>query len=173
MDLSVESNLRGGRPLLAMLVGGAAAGLIDLLYAILANLPRDVAPIRVLQSVASGLLGRAAYQGGAATALLGTALHFAMTIAMAGLFVAASRSLPPIRRHPIAAGLGYGLLIYFAMRWVVVPLSRFPGDLRVINPVELAVHAVGVGLVIAFATRRFAIPFPAMRESRVAEEDSR
>ena len=152
-------------PLLAVLVGGGGAGLIDILYAIGANLPKGVAPIQVLQSVASGLLGRAAYQGGAATAVLGTVLHFALNFVMAALFVAAARSLPQIRQHLMAAGLAYGALIYFAMRWVVVPLSRFPGDLRVINPVELAVHAVGVGLVIAFATRRFAAPF--------AKEDSR
>ena len=42
------------------------------------------------------------------------------------------------------------------MRWVVVPLSRFPGDLRTVHPLEIAVHAFGVGLVIALAARRFA-----------------
>ncbi len=158
-----EAGAVRSEPIVAALTGGAAAGLIDLLYAIGANLPAGVAPIRVLQSVASGLLGRAAYQGGVGTALLGTALHFAMTIVMAALFVAVARSAPPIRRHLIAAGLAYGVLIYFAMRWVVVPLSHFPGDLRVVRPVELAVHAVGVGLVIALAARRFAL-----RAERVA-----
>ena len=146
----------GTGPLAAILIGGGAAGLIDILFAIGANLPRGVAPIKVLQSVASGLLGRAAYQGGVGTALLGTLLHFTMTLAMAALFVAAARSIAPVRQHLIVAGLAYGALIYFAMRWVVVPLSRFPGEMRVVNPVELAVHVIGVGLVIALATRRFA-----------------
>ena len=140
----------------AALVGGLAAGAIDIAYAILASLPKGVSPDKVLQSVASGLLGRAAYQGGAATALLGLLLHFAICLAIAFLFVAAARHLAPIRQHLLAAGLAYGVLVYFAMRWVVVPLSRFPGDLRVIQPLELAVHAVGVGLVIALAARRFA-----------------
>ena len=157
MESTAEPEVLGGEPVLAMITGAVAAGLIDLLYAIGANLQVGVAPIRVLQSVASGLLGRDAYQGGAATALLGTALHFAMTLIMAASFVAAARSVPHIRRHLIAAGLAYGVLIYFAMRWMVVPLSYFPGDLRVVNPVELAVHAFGVGLVIALATRRCAV----------------
>ena len=161
MDDEAGPKAHRGHPLLAVLAGGAAAGLIDLLYAIGANLPKGVAPTRVLQSVASGLLGREAYQGGAATALLGTALHFAMAMVMAALFVAVARSVAPIRRHLIAAGLFYGFILYFAMRWVVVPLSQFPGDLRVINPVELAVHIFGVGLVIAFATRWFALPISA------------
>lgn len=156
MENAAARGYLGTGPLAAILVGGGAAGLIDILYAIAASLPKSVAPIRVLQSVASGLLGRAAYQGGAGTALLGTLLHFAMTLAMAALFVAAARSIAPVRQHLIVAGLAYGALIYFAMRWVVVPLSRFPGEMRVVNPVELAVHVIGVGLVIALATRRFA-----------------
>ena len=141
---------------LAVLVGGGVAGAIDILYAIGANLPKGVAPTRILQSVASGLLGRDAYQGGAATALLGLALHFTMTLIMAATFVAAARTIAQIRQHLLAAGLAYGALIYFAMRWVVAPLSRFPGDLRAVHWVELGVHMVGVGLVIALAARRFA-----------------
>lgn len=147
----------GREPLLAILVGGGVGGLIDILYAIGVNLPRGIAPSRILQSVASGLFGRSAYDGGAATAALGAALHFAMTLAMATLFVAVARSVPLVRRNLIAAGLVYGGLIYFAMRWVVVPLSLFPGDLRAVHPVELGVHILGVGLVMALATRRFGL----------------
>jgi hypothetical protein len=144
----------------AILAGGLVAGAIDIAYAITANyLQSGVSPGRVLQSVASGLLGRGAFQGGAATAALGLLLHFAMTVAMAAIFLAAVRALPPLRQHLLLAGLVYGGLIYFAMRWVVVPLSRFPGDLRTFGALEFAVHAVGVGLVIALAVRRFA-PMP-------------
>ncbi len=129
MDQTAASAGVANGNLTAILVGGFVAGAIDISYAILANLAR-VAPERVLQSVASGLLGRASYQGGAPTAWLGLFLHFAMAIAMAAIFVAAARSLAPVRQHLIVAGLVYGALIYFAMRWVVVPLSRFPGDMR-------------------------------------------
>jgi hypothetical protein len=82
-----------------------------------------------------------------------------MTIAMAALFIAAARVVPAIRTNLLAAGLAYGALIYFAMRWAVVPLSRFPGDLRQIQAVEIAVHMLCVGLVIALTARRLgAIP---------------
>ena len=157
MDQAAISNAAPNGVLTAILVGGSIAGAIDIGYAILANLPR-VAPERVLQSVASGLLGRASYEGGAPTASLGLFLHFAMTLAMAAIFVAAARAFPLVRQHLIVAGLVYGALVFFTMRWVVVPLSRFPGDLRHVNPVELLVHILGVGLVIALATRRFGYP---------------
>lgn len=139
----------------AAFTGGAAAGAIDIVYAILASDANGVSADRVLQSIASGLLGSEAYRGGATTAALGLTLHFLMTFAMALLFVEAARRFAPLRQHLLLGGLAYGAAIYFAMRWVVVPLSRFPGDLRSFNLVGLAVHMIGVGLVIALAARRF------------------
>ena len=112
--------------LTAILVGGFIAGAIDISYAIIVNLPR-VAPARVLQSVASGLLGRAAYEGGAPTAWLGLFLHFAMAardgrdLRRRRPLAAAGAPASDRRRHRLRR------LIYFVMRWVVVPLSRFPG----------------------------------------------
>ena len=155
MDQAAVSQAVPNGNLTAILVGGFIAGAIDISYAIISSLSR-VAPERILQSVASGLLGRDAFEGGAPTALLGLVLHFAICTAIAAIFVSAARALPPLRQHLIAAGIVYGASVYFVMRWVVVPLSRFPGDLRIVHPLEIAVHAFGVGLVIALAARRFA-----------------
>lgn len=136
----------------AALVGGVIAGAVDISYAIVVNLA-NVSPSRVLQSVASGLLGRDSFEGGLAIAAAGLALHFAMTILMALLFIIGVRAFAPLRRHVIAAGLLYGAAIFFVMRWIVVPLSRFPGDLRHVYVSELVVHILGVGLVIALAAQ--------------------
>lgn len=138
----------------AVLAGGAIAGAIDISYAIVASWPK-ASPGRVLQSVASGVLGKAAFDGGVPAAALGLALHFLMTTVMALAFIVAARSIPVVRNNLVAAGLAYGCGVYFFMRWVVAPLSRVPADLRVIHPLEIAVHAVGVGLVIALAARHF------------------
>lgn len=79
--------------LFATLVGGLSAGALDILYAFISWGLRGVSPLVILRSVASGLLGRSAYQGGLPTAALGAGLHFAMTCVMAGFFVAlAARS---------------------------------------------------------------------------------
>jgi hypothetical protein len=143
-------------PLLAIIAGGLTAGAIDITYAISVWMLKGVAATRILQSVASGLLGKGAYEGGAFTAVLGGVLHFTMTIIMAAIFVFAMRRIELVRQQLVLAGLLYGAAIYFVMRWVVAPLSRMPGDIRVVNPLELAVHIVGVGLVIALFARRFA-----------------
>lgn len=47
----------------AILWGGLIAGALDLLYAFVWYGPRGVSPVRILQSIASGLLGADAYEG--------------------------------------------------------------------------------------------------------------
>jgi hypothetical protein len=141
---------------LAALIGGAGAGLLDIVYACTVWALRGVPAERILQSVASGLLGRAAYDGGAAAAALGAALHFAMAIIIAAIFASASLLLPILRRRPIACGLLYGAGVFFVMNYVVVPLSaahpgrppRWPSA-----TMELVAQMLLVGVPIALAAR--------------------
>ena len=58
-------------PLQAVLGGALAVGVLDLLDALIFFGARGVAPELILHSIASGLLGMAAFRGGAATAALG------------------------------------------------------------------------------------------------------
>ncbi|MGZ5441317.1 MAG: hypothetical protein ACXW5U_05680 [Thermoanaerobaculia bacterium] len=80
-------------------------------------------PIRVVQGVATGLLGRSSFQGGIGTALLGLALHFLIATVVVCVYHVASRIIALLRRAPIAMGVFYGLLVYAFMNWVVLPLS--------------------------------------------------
>ncbi len=145
-------------PLLAILVGGGIAGLFDITYAIVFwALSRGVPATRVLQSVASGLLGAPAFQGGSATAALGLLLHFLIALIWAAIFFGVSRALPILLRRPIVAGIHFGLVIYAVMNLVVLPLSAFPRKVT-FPPLVLAtglfVHMFFIGLPIALAVSR-------------------
>src|SRR3977135_1517904 len=72
--------------------GGLVAGALDISYAIIFSWLRSgVPPTRLLQSVASGLLGREAARGGGwKTALLGLFLHFLNAFIIATIFFGAS-----------------------------------------------------------------------------------
>jgi uncharacterized membrane protein YagU involved in acid resistance len=140
-----------------VIAGGLLAGALDILYACLFwALKADVAPTRIFQSVAAGLLGEATYAGGAATAALGLALHFFIACTMAVTYYLAARRWPVLVRRPVPLGIAYGLLLYVVMNYVVVPLSAAgPGSS---DPtwiaLTVAVHAFFVGLPIAwFASR--------------------
>jgi len=146
----------------AILVGGLLAALFDILDPILFfHFRNGIAPIRIPQSIASGLLGRAAFSGGLRTALIGLALHLFIALVWATLFVLIARFLPFLTQHPVRSGLLYGAFIYIVMNYVVLPHSHVtpsrstPGIL--IN--GILAMLILVGLPISFANRRFA-PYP-------------
>ncbi len=130
----------------ALVWGGLAAGIGDSLLALsLYRVPLVV----IYQSVASGLLGRGAYQGGLATAALGMFLHFFIATTAAAVYVGASRKLPLLLRQPAPCGLGFGTAVYFFMKYVVLPLSAV-ARLTPFEPAAMIGHAFLVGLPIAF-----------------------
>lgn len=125
----------------AVLVGGSAGGALDLAFALTFAAVNGVGPEQLLQTVASGLLGSAAYEGGLPTAVLGFAAHFALSYGWAALFVAAASRKPRMAARPLLAGVLFGVLVFFAMRLVVLPLSAFP------HPVSFKPLAAGLDLL--------------------------
>jgi hypothetical protein len=97
----------GTRALRAILGGGLLGGFFDITFAcVVSAMLRGVTPIRVGQSVASGLLGRdAALAGGVATGLLGLVLHFVMITIMAAIFYGAATRIPLLVKRAVPCGL--------------------------------------------------------------------
>lgn len=147
----------------AITLGTLLAGSMDIAAAILSWLPRGVPPARVLQSVASGLMGREAFAGGTSVAVLGLLLHFAIMCLIVSAFVLASRRWPMLTPGSVFAaagyGVAYGVAVYLVMTYAVVPLSASPlrlPDLRGFLE-GVAVHIACVGLPIALLSRWFAL----------------
>lgn len=140
----------------AVILGGVVAGAFDITYAFIFYGMRGIPATRILQSVASGLLGQASYSGGLASVVLGLLLHFLIAIAAAATFYFASRRFTWLVQHAFVSGAIFGLCMYAVMNLIVVPLSAFPHKL-VFPPVVLAtglfVHMFLVGVPIAFFIR--------------------
>jgi len=144
------------RALHVVLYGGLAAATLDIVNAIVFWQVYSGTPaIRILQSVASGLLGKDAFAGGAATAALGLALHCLIAFVMALVYWLAALRLPALVRQPVAAGLAYGAATWVAMNHVVLPLSRAgpPPDVTAWLVDSVLAHLVLVGLLLAFVAR--------------------
>ena len=132
----------------AILYGTLTVGVLDLTDAIVFFGLRGVRPIRIFQSIGSGLLGRASFSGGIPTAILGIALHFFIAFVIVVTFLLLSKKLPVLVRRPIAAGLAYGVAVYLVMNLIVLPLSN-AGRGAFVLPVVingLLIHMFGVGL---------------------------
>jgi hypothetical protein len=140
----------------AILYGTLAVGVLDGLDAVIVFGFVGATPTRIFQSIASGVLGRAAYTGGLPAALLGLVLHFVVAAGIVSTYVAVSRWIPALWRQPLLFGPLYGIAAYFVMNLVVVPLSaigvaRF-STLGVVN--GLLIHALVVGPVSAIVAAR-------------------
>jgi hypothetical protein len=119
-------------------------------------------PYLIYQSIASGLLGIAAYDGGVPAAALGMFLHFFIATTATAAYWFVSAKIPMIGRHLIAHwfpfGLTYGVFVYYFMKMVVL-LSRFPAGSgprvlwRMIG--SIVGHAFLVGLPIAWVTQHY------------------
>ncbi|HET8648998.1 MAG TPA: hypothetical protein VFL95_03070 [Gemmatimonadales bacterium] len=141
---------------LPVVVGGVIAGALDISYACLFwALKADVGPQRIFQSVASGLLGRSSFTGGAATAVLGLALHFLIAISMSVVYYLVARRWELLWKRPLLAGALYGLLLYAIMNYVVLPLSQAaPASKdRLWVVLSIVVHMILIGIPIALAAR--------------------
>jgi hypothetical protein len=144
----------------AILAAGLVAGVLDITGAFAFSALRGVGPVRVLKFVASGLLGASAFQGGAGTAALGLALHFLIATIWSAIYWAAGRRIAFLTTHPVPAGLIYGVVVYFLMSLVVVPLSAVPPRPFVPSLGMIAIHMVCVGLPIALVQRLASAPGP-------------
>jgi hypothetical protein len=131
------------------------AGVLDISSAFALAYPKGVSPIRVLQGVAAGLIGReSALNGGLVTAGLGWVIHFFIAFVAASVFYIASRKITVLTRHAVISGLLYGVVVYGVMYWIVMPLA-YP----VVHPslsrdlTAICVHMILIGLPIALVVR--------------------
>jgi uncharacterized membrane protein YagU involved in acid resistance len=144
------------RTIAAIFIGGGIAGALDITYAMTAYALKGIKPIVILQSVASGVQGAQAYQGGVPSAALGLGLHFFMTVLMAFVYVLASTVFPIMNARPVVTGVAYGLLMYLVMNYVVVPLSlavpgRPPEGIFLVGAIFAHTCLVGIPIALAAA----------------------
>jgi hypothetical protein len=141
----------------AILIGGALGGLLDITFAISFAMYNGLTPERLLQVVASGLVGRSAFSGGFATAALGLACHFVLSLAWMTLFFMAARQASSLAVRPLISAIGYGMVVFLVMRLVVLPLSAFPNPVTfkpLATTLDLLSHMFLFALPMVWATRR-------------------
>jgi hypothetical protein len=106
-----------------ILLGALCLGTWDLLFARIYWNAEGVSLVRVLQSIASGIYGRASRDGGVKTAIVGALCHYFIALCMVLAYFLVSRRISLLLRWPVPLGLAYGVFLYFFMNLVVLPLS--------------------------------------------------
>jgi hypothetical protein len=139
-------------PLKTSIIAGLVAGTIDIGAACTIN---RIGPGPILRFIASGLLGTPLPHEAWIYAL-GLGLQWLMSIIIAAIYVAAARRMPVLLRRWIGAGIAYGIVVYFVMTFVVVPLSRAKaGHVTVTSFIENLLAMMLFGLIVAYTAAEF------------------
>jgi hypothetical protein len=94
---------------------------------------------------------------GTAGAVLGLVVHYVLMAIMATGLVLLVRWRPGLVETPLRTGLAYGIITYFIMNWLVVPL-RFHAPLppkAMSVATQLFAHVVLVGIPMAYVSARY------------------
>jgi hypothetical protein len=141
----------------AISFAGLTCGAMDITAALVVYGAMGAKPLRLLQGIAAGILGPNAYAGGGLTALLGLFLHFVIAFGAATVFFLASRGAGFLLDHAVLSGIFYGIVVYFFMSRVVVPLSnaaRFPFSVKMML-IGIIIHIFCVGIPISLNIRKY------------------
>jgi hypothetical protein len=137
-------------------VSTLVSGTLDILLAMILSSTLGKGIPNMLRGVASGPFP-AATDMGASGAILGLVVHFTLMAIMATIFVLIARARPVLLDTPWRTALAWGVITYFAMNWLVVPL-RFhtplpPKTLSIVT--QAFAHLVLVGIPMTFIARRY------------------
>jgi uncharacterized membrane protein len=137
--------------LLAITAAALLSGVLDLFATSTVMKAQRIPLERLLQTIASGALGKFSFEGGRKTAATGFFLHFLIAFIAATIYYESSRKLPSLIEHPIFSGVLYGAAVHLVMSRIVIPLSAVPKRWFSAKAflTQLLIHIRFVGLPIA------------------------
>ena len=139
-------------PLKKLLLAGLLVGTLDITAACVDSwLSHHIAPARVLNGIAGGVIGKENANGETADIVLGLLVHYFIAYSFTFLFWFVYPPLKKLLRYNLLIGFLYGIFIWAAMRFLVLPnLSKLnlpPFDIRkAIKPALILAGAIGIPL---------------------------
>jgi hypothetical protein len=154
--------MKRSQPLRTIVVAWLTAGILDITSAFVIAEIKGTGSIRMLQGIASGLLGKRSFEGGLLTAGLGLAIHFFIAFTAATLFYLISRKFKFLIEHAIVAGLLYGIAVYLFMYWVVIRIvfpNAHPSLSRDVTAVLVHMFLIGlpISLIVSRCSKKHAL----------------
>lgn len=128
----------------AILMSGFAAGTLDIFAA---SAIHHAPPAKILQVIASGLLGKPSFHGGAETVGLGFLLQIVMSTMISAIYGIAGTRISALRTRPFLFGPAYGIGVFIVMNYLVVPLSSARGK-HLPSPFTLSMSLELVAMIV-------------------------
>ncbi len=149
-------NSKAGTVFLSGLIGGT----LDITAAIVvyALVLQKTTPIKILQSIASGIFNKDAYTGGSQMAWYGLGLHYIIAMIFAWFYFTIYPYLPFLKKNALISGFLYGIFVWIVMNLIVLPIV-FPVlpakhlDFPLLLSIVILMFCIG--LPIALITRKY------------------
>ncbi|MEP7094244.1 MAG: DUF1440 domain-containing protein, partial [Flavobacterium sp.] len=105
-------------------LSGLIAGTLDITAAIVvyALLLQKTTPIKILQSIASGVFKKEAYISGSQMAWYGLGFHFLIATTFAWFYFIIYPYIPFLKKNTIISGFIYGIFVWIVMNLIVLPI---------------------------------------------------
>ena len=139
-----------------ILAGGLFAGLADFLYPSITTMVAGRSWTQPWLGVASGVIGKAAKQGGMEIVAMGVTLHFFICLAAAALLYFIASHVKWLPRQWIVLGILYGIAFLAVMNYVILPLSAIGRGIYPLERIHVAAffHILLVGWPTTFFVSR-------------------
>lgn len=140
-----------------ILWAGLLVGTLDILCAFANAAINGVRPVRVLLYVASGVFGKAAFSGGAFTAICGLLFHFMIAYGCTIFFFWLYPRMKWMSKNNWVTGIVYALFVWIVTNLIIVPLSNTPPGAFHIERALLAwaILIIAIGWPLAWIAQRF------------------
>lgn len=141
-------------------LSGLIAGTLDITAAIVvyALVLQKTTPIKILQSIASGIFKKDAYTGGSQMAWYGLGLHYIIAMIFAWFYFIIYPYLPFLKKNVLLSGFSYGIFVWIVMNLIVLPIV-FPvlpaKHLDFPLLLSIVILILCIGLPIALITRKY------------------
>lgn len=158
--MSAESkNSALSSPLKTITITWLIAGTLDLSMAITvwALVLKKVTAGQILQGIASGVFGQAAFTGGNEMLLYGILFHYIIALCFTVAYFLVFPYIPFLKNQRIISGLLYGIFAWAWMRYVVLPFSNVhQSPFNLANAlISIAILMVCIGLPISLIVSRY------------------
>lgn len=155
IDAPVRANSTS-RALHGITLGGLFAGLVDFVYPTIKSVMGGGSWMQPWKGVASGLLGKSAFEGGIGIVVLGIALHFFICLIAAALLYLIASRMKWLARHWVLLGILYGIAFLGVMNYIILPLSAIGRGIYPLETIHMSafVHILVVGWPTAFFISR-------------------
>ena len=136
------------------------AGTLDISAAIVHYLIKTRKnPVTILNYIASGLFGKAAFTDNKWMPAIGLTLHYCIAIIFTAFFFLIYPKMKFLSVNIVVSGLVYGIFVWIIMNLIVVPLSgisRFPSSVLQ-SVISALILMFAIGLPVAIMAYRYYI----------------